>query len=150
MRFTTALALAALGLFLVQAQADEPKKADSATLLGDYEIVGGERGGKELTADRLKEVKVRIAANAITTYDRDKKEVYAASYALDSEQRPWHITMTATLTPADDGKGAKAEGLIEMKGDTVRLIYALPGGKAPTQFKTGEKQQMFVLKRTGK
>jgi uncharacterized protein (TIGR03067 family) len=148
MKWATALALAALGLFAFQARADEPK-ADSATLLGDYEIVSGERGGKELTADRLKEVKVRIAANAITTYDRDKKEVYAASYALDSEQRPWHITMTTTLTPGDD-KGTKAEGLIEMKGDTVRLIYALPGGKPPTQFKTSENQQMFVLKRSGK
>jgi hypothetical protein len=44
-------------------------------------------------------------------------------------------------------KGETADGLIERKGDTVTLIYALPGGKAPTEFKTNEKQQMFTLKK---
>ena len=39
-----------------------------------------------------------------------------------------------------------AKGLIEKKGDTVKLIYALPGGETPTEFKTKEKQLMFVLK----
>jgi hypothetical protein len=42
------------------------------------------------------------------------------------------------------------EGLIASEGETVKLIYALPGGKAPTEFKTAEKQQMFVLKKVKK
>jgi uncharacterized protein (TIGR03067 family) len=99
--------------------------------------------------DRLKDVTVRIAANAITTFDKDKKEIYAATYKLDTSRKPWRIMMTATITPVD-GKGTKAEGLVERDGDTFKLIYALPGGKAPTEFKTGEKQQMFVLKKRGK
>jgi hypothetical protein len=45
-------------------------------------------------------------------------------------------------------KGEKARGLIEKRGNTVKLIYALPGGDMPTSFeKTIDKQMMFVLKR---
>lgn len=89
---------------------------------------------------------MRIAKNAITTYDKDMKEVYVATYELDTSQEPWRIKMKATLTPVN-GKGTIAEGLIEKDGETVRLIYALPGGKSPTEFQTSEGQQMFVLKR---
>lgn len=118
-------------------------------LIGAYEIVAGERGGEKISPERLEGVKVRIGANTITTVDKDKKEVYAATYELDTSQKPWRIMMTATRPPSD-GKGDKAAGLIQMEGDTIKLIYALPGGKAPTEFKTGEKQQMFVLKRSEK
>jgi len=147
MKFIT-LGTAALLLFWSQVQADEIKKekADTAKLVGTYTIVSGERGGQRIAADHLKDVTVRIAANAITTFDKDKKEAYAATYELDTNRKPWRITMTATITPVD-GKGTKTKGLIERDGDTVQLIYALPGGKAPTEFKTDEKQQMFVLKK---
>jgi uncharacterized protein (TIGR03067 family) len=151
MRRIIALVLAGFGLLWFQARAEDPKKenADAAKLVGAYEAVAGERGGQKISADRLKDIMVRIAVNAITTFDKDEKKVYAATYELDTSRQPWRITMTATLTPVN-GKGAKAEGLIKVDGDSVKLIYALPGGKAPTDFKTGEKQQMFVLKRTGK
>ena len=51
--------------------------------------------------------------------------------------------MTSKLETKED---AVAKGLIEKDGDTVRLIYALPDGQTPTEFKTGEKQLMFVMK----
>ena len=124
-------------------------QAEAGMLVGSYEIVSGEKGGKKTTEDRLKDVHVQIAANAITTFDKDKKMVYAATYKLNTSKKPWRITMTATLTPVD-GKGTKAEGLIQMDGDRVQLIYALPGGTAPTDFQTREKQQMFVLKKSSK
>ena len=44
-------------------------------------------------------------------------------------------------------KEAEAVGLVKREGDTVTLIYALPGGKPPTEFKTQERQNLFVLKR---
>lgn len=142
--FAAGLALMAVILF----QGCTEDRADTQKLLGKYQLVRGDKGGQEIPADRLKDVTVHIAANAITTFDKDKKEVYAATYQIDPTQQPWRITMTATLTPVD-GKGTKAEGLIKREGDTVKLIYALPGGKAPTDFKCEEKQQMFVLKRLG-
>jgi uncharacterized protein (TIGR03067 family) len=153
MKFIMALGFAALGLCWSQVRADDEKKDSKSgpdRLVGEYVIVGGEKDGEKVSPDRLKEVKVRIARNAITTFDRQNKEVYVATYDLNTDREPWRITMTATLTPAPQGKGARSEGLIQMEGETVRLIYALPGGKAPSDFKAGEKQQMFVLKRAGK
>ena len=37
--------------------------------------------------------------------------------------------------------------VIELKGQTLKVCYALPGGKTPTGFKTGEKQHLIVLER---
>ena len=40
-----------------------------------------------------------------------------------------------------------AEGLIEKQSDdTLRLVYNLPGGEAPDDFKADKNQQMFILK----
>ena len=105
--FAAGLALMAVILF----QGCTEDRADTQKLLGKYQLVRGDKGGQEIPADRLKDVTVHIAANAITTFDKDKKEVYAATYQIDPTQQPWRITMTATLTPVD-GKGTKAEGLI--------------------------------------
>ena len=40
-----------------------------------------------------------------------------------------------------------AKGLIEKEDDTVRIIYALPGGDLPTEFRTKDKQLLFVMKK---
>ncbi len=60
--------------------------------------------------------------------------------------------MKSKITPYTDKKGEEvtAKGLIEKDGDTVKLIYALPGGEMPTEFKTKEKQLMFVMKNENK
>ena len=57
--------------------------------------------------------------------------------------------MKSKVTPYkgdDSKKEVVAMGLMEMEGDTVKLIYALPGGEMPTEFKTKEKQLMFIMK----
>ena len=43
-------------------------------------------------------------------------------------------------------KGQHADGLIAVDDDKLKLIYALPDGKMPVEFKTGDQQLMFVLK----
>ena len=45
-------------------------------------------------------------------------------------------------------KGSTAEGIVEVKGDELKLCYAVEG-KAPTEFKTkeGDKHHLFVLKK---
>lgn len=152
MRFTSALVAATvlLGVQTLTGAPEDEKKADPTALVGTYEIVAGERAGAKLPPAEVQGVTVRIAKNAFTTYDKDKKEVYVATYELDPSSKPWRIHMTGSVTPVEGGKGTKAEGLVAVEGDTVKLIYALPGGKAPTDFKAGEKQQFFLLKRTGK
>jgi hypothetical protein len=55
--------------------------------------------------------------------------------------------MTSMLAPT---KGETVKGLIEKDGEQLRLIYALPGGAMPKEFKTQEKQLLFVMKPVSK
>lgn len=120
--------------------ADE--KAGEAKLEGGYTVVSGEEGGKAVPADHIKGSMVRFAGDRITGTDGNKKEFFAAKYTLDTSKKPWVIHMTSTAP-----KEAKAEGLIKKEGDTITLVYSLPGAPAPTEFKTKEKgQHLFVLK----
>jgi uncharacterized protein (TIGR03067 family) len=137
-----------LALFAVRAGVAEPNAAASepGMLVGLYKIVSGERDGQPIEAARLTDVTMRIATNAITTYDKEKKQVYAATYKLDRSRTPMPITLRATLTP-DKSEGVEAPGLLAIDGQTVKLVYALPGGEAPEQMKAGPKQQLFVLQR---
>src|SRR5436305_2174801 len=108
-------------------------RGGQARLVGTYAIVAGEKGGRPEADERIKGTTVRITADRIVVTDSNTKETFAATYKVDTGKKPWAITMTSTLPPS---KGETARGLIERNGDTVRLIYALPGGEAPTRFKT--------------
>jgi uncharacterized protein (TIGR03067 family) len=171
MKFVTAslLSLFVCGTLCNYLNADDPKQdkqdtvpatneidANAEKMVGVYRISGGERNGQPIPMERLVDITVRVTPKVITTFDKDKKEFYAATYELDTTRTPWRITLTATMVPIDgresrvDGRGAKSEGLVQIEGDTLKLVYQLPDGKSPNQFKTEEKQQMFILKRSSK
>jgi uncharacterized protein (TIGR03067 family) len=118
----------------------EDKKAPKS-LEGTYTLVSGEEDGKAVPEERIKGGIVRFTADKITGTDKDKKEFFAANYKLDATKTPWAITMTSTAPKAGD-----APGLVKKEGDTLTVIYALPGGEAPKEFKAGPKQHLFVLK----
>ncbi len=153
-RTTLSLAfVAALLAYAPSSADDKPAPKDSgapADLLGGYTIVAGERYGEKEPAERIEGVTVRIAEDAIIVLDKEKKEVYAQTYKVNTASKPWKITLKSKITPyteKSNGTGeAIAQGLIEKDGETVRLIYALPGGETPTEFKTKQKQLMFVMK----
>ncbi len=143
--------LCALGLLTSTVRADDgpkPISGEPAKLLGGYTIVAGEKFGEKEPTERIEGTTVRIADDAIIVLDKDKKEVYAQTYKIDTTSKPWKITLKSKITPKNQSSDEEhvAKGLIKMEGDTVTLIYALPGGETPTEFKTKEKQLMFVLK----
>jgi uncharacterized protein (TIGR03067 family) len=147
MQLTSSLLTAVAILVCVQVRAGETKGLTPRDLVGVYRITAGEHGGKAIPAKELKVDRVAFTEDEVTVLDKATKKVYAASYKLDGAKVPTRIHMVG-LEPK---KGETADGLIEKKGNMVRLIYALPGGKVPTEFKTSEKQQMFTLKKvTGK
>lgn len=123
--------------------ADEPPggKSAAASLVGTYTIVSGSEGGKPIPRNRLDSDLVIFTADEVYGIDRDKKRFFAAKYVLDSSRMPWVIRMKSTQP-----READATGLIEKSGDTIRLIYNLPGGKPPDDFKPEENQQLFVLR----
>jgi uncharacterized protein (TIGR03067 family) len=141
--FVTRLSLAALLLTAAGAIAEDKSQTGAEQLLGGYTIISGERFGQPEPAERIKDVTVNFTRNEIRVTDKDKKEIYVAVYKLDTTKKPWVITMTSTVAPV---KGEVAKGLIEKNGDTIRLIYALPGAEMPTGFKTKERQLLFVMK----
>lgn len=122
------------------------KAKDTAILQGAYMLMGGEKDGEKISAERIQGSTVRITESSITSFDKDQKETYVVNYTLDMSQKPWMITMTSTVAPV---KGEVARGLIEKNGDTVKLIYAVRGGDAPDNFTTKDKQLMFVMKKLG-
>ncbi|MBA4067387.1 MAG: hypothetical protein C0501_27495 [Isosphaera sp.] len=157
---STLKAVAVFGLaasaFLVATAQDRPPdggqkdkgaggKEGAAPLEGGYTIVSGERDGKAIPEAEIKGSVVRFSGNKITGTDKDRKEFFAATYTVTGDKGgdkgPWTIKMKST-SPKD----AEAVGMVKKDGDTVTIVYALPGGEAPKEFKTKEKQNLFVLK----
>jgi len=123
-----------------QAQA----RADDTKLDGTYIATSGEREGKAITEDQLKGVTFRFDGEKLTITDRTGKEIHKCTHTVDTSAKPWKITMKMT----DSANQEKtAVGLIEKTGDTVKFVYPLAGGETPTEFKTKEKQEMYVLKK---
>lgn len=140
---TFAVPFGAIALLSVATLADDQKAAPK--LDGGYTIVSGEKAGKAIPEGEIKGATVKFTGDRIIGTDKDMKEFFAASYMLDTSKTPWAIKMKS-IAP----KEAEAVGLVKKDGDTVTIIYALPGGAAPTEFKTKENQQMFVLKNLNK
>ena len=142
-----------MGFTAVAAQperAPDDKKATEKkppVLEGGYTLVSGEKDGKAIPEADIKGALVRITDTNIVGTDKDKKELFAGTYTLDTGKTPWTMTMTSK---DKSGKEVTAQGIVKKDGDTVTIIYALPGGEAPKEFKTKDRQHLFVLKNTGK
>ncbi len=136
-------------LFVVAAGAEDPLvkgKPAKFELDGLYTITAGERDGKEVPADRLKDSIIKFDGDKAIGTDKDKKDFFGCTFTLDKTTTPYTILMTSTAPVA----GTRAVGIIEMKDDVVKLCYALPDGAAPKEFKTKEKQNAFTLKKIAK
>jgi uncharacterized protein (TIGR03067 family) len=153
LKLSAAFALVVMLSSLAVAQETDSttKKADKATtpesLVGRYTIASGEKEGSKEPEERIKGTTVTFTKETVIVADKDKKEIYSASYTLDTKTTPCQITMTSKV---EGSAGEIARGLIQQDRDdenVVRLIYALPKGEIPTEFKTKEKQLMFVLKK---
>jgi uncharacterized protein (TIGR03067 family) len=140
------LAVAILAMSSWAAAQDQKKQAEpeAASLAGTYRITAGQVGKAKIPAEHLKDDRVTITDRTISVFDKNRKETYAATYSLDKKKTPWVLHMTSTVAPSP---GVKSEGLVGKDGSTLKLIYALPGGKAPDDFEPEEKQQLFVLER---
>jgi uncharacterized protein (TIGR03067 family) len=138
----TALVLLASGVATFAQDAEKPSKNP---LLGEYVMVSGKDNGETVPEERIKGNIVRITDDTITAVDRDEKEIYVAKYMLDTTHTPYKIMMTIAGGPRD-AKGDKAEGIVELKGETLRMAYAYAGGDVPKDFKSiGKKQLEFTM-----
>jgi uncharacterized protein (TIGR03067 family) len=144
--FTVAvLALAACGATADDRKLTQPVMKQS--LEGSYTILSGEREGKPIPMAEIDGSTVVVTKTNIMSADKDKKELFSATYTLDLTKTPATISMTRRM-PGKDGSTIEetAAGLVKWEMDKVTIVYAMPGGKTPTEFKAGDKQILLVLR----
>lgn len=139
----TTLVLTALVSYSGGDLKEKDKGLTTKGLEGTYRLVSSENSGEPVPDKENEGAMVRFTKDRIMATDRDRKETYAATYKLDASKTPAVIHMMSLLPK----KGMPAKGIVEIKGDTVRLIYSFDEGKAPTEFKTQKGQIMVVLER---
>lgn len=147
MRATRWLGAVALLVFLGAAGAEDDKdngKLDPAKLVGTWTYVSGVKDGQKVDAEMLKKGTVEITKDTITL--KSDMGNFVIKYKLDAAKTPAQLDMEITEGPA--GVGSKAPGIIELKGDELKLCYVPMGDAPPKDFsaKEGSKAHLFVLK----
>jgi uncharacterized protein (TIGR03067 family) len=147
MRATRLLGGMILLVFLGTAGAEDKAdaKLDAAKIVGSWSYVSAVRDGAKVDADRLKDGTVKITKETITLENDMGK--FVIKYKLDTKKSPAQLEMEITEGP--QGVGAKAAGIIELKGEELKLAYIPMGEEAPKDFaaKEGSKAHSFVLKK---
>jgi uncharacterized protein (TIGR03067 family) len=139
------LGLIALLALCVPAGAEDKAKLDPAKLVGTWNYVSAVKDGKKVPEDNLKKGVVEITKDNITLKSEDGN--FVIKYKLDPDTKPCGLKMEITDGPG--GVGSKANGIIALDGDDLKICYPPMGGDAPTDFtsKEGSGRHLFVLKR---
>ena len=134
-------------LVVVAGLASAADKFDPAKLTGKWKFTEGTKAGMKVNDTGLA-ADVTIDKDKITIKGGDMTHVM--EYKLDTTKTPVEISLEGKEGPA---LGSKADGIIELDGDTLKLAYTtnIPGfdGKKPTKFEStaDNKAFYFVLKR---
>ena len=127
--------------------AEEKKKFDPASIQGKWKFTEGTKFGTKVDEQNLKS-DVTITKDTITIKAAD--ETHVMSFKLDATKSPIEINLEGKEGAS---KGATAEGIIEVDGDTLKLAYSTSiagfDGKRPTKFESTKdgKSFFFVLKK---
>src|SRR5262245_37666751 len=120
-----ALGLGLIGLLGVtvgaQEKKKEEKKADALKLEGKYMLVSGKKTGTDI-GDDAKKGEYTISADKITI--KGMGVTFVMGYKLDPKTDPVGIDMEILEGP-EGTKGSKAQGIVELKGETLKLAYTM-------------------------
>jgi uncharacterized protein (TIGR03067 family) len=124
-----ALGLGLIGFVGLPTRADDKKDEkddkDGVKLSGKYTLVGGKKNDKAIDEDAKKGEydfgpdKITIKGNGVT---------FVMGYKLVSKTNPADIDMEILDGP-EGTKGSKAAGIVEVKGDTIKLAYSMDKDK---------------------
>ena len=141
---TLVLSVALLSISGVFAEKDEAKKEetkfDAAKLEGTYKITAGWKEGEKVDEKNLSG-KVVIKKGSIELYG-EKDVEHAFDFKLDTKTTPVSIDLKGTQGP---GKDSEAKGIIEIKGDEVKLAYNSMGGDRPKNFESKKESKIFLF-----
>jgi uncharacterized protein (TIGR03067 family) len=123
----------------------EDVKFDADKLYGTWKITGGKKGGTDATDDAKKTV-VTISKDKLVMEMKgpmgDMK--FEFKYTIDAKVTPVAVDLEITEGPI--GKGEKRKGILELKGDDLKLAYPPEEGDRPAKFDDG-KSHSFTLKK---
>jgi uncharacterized protein (TIGR03067 family) len=139
---TTATFTLVLGLLGLLGPAAEGQDKKAPKLEGKYTLVSGKRNGAAID-DESKKAAYSFTADKVTI--KGGEVMFVMSYKIDPKTDPMNIDMEILEGP-EGTKGSKAQGIIEVKDDTVKLAYSVEKDKRPKDFK-GEKDFYFELKK---
>jgi uncharacterized protein (TIGR03067 family) len=108
---------------------------DKIDLAGKYTLVSGKKEGKDVD-EKAKKAKYSATADTFTIEGSDSK--FVIGYKVKPGTAPAEIDMAIAEGP-DGTKGIIAVGIVQVKGDTLKLAYSLDKEKRPKDFdgKTG-------------
>lgn len=142
----TLYALLCAAAFGQEQRAEKAAEITPSQLVGSYTIVESEKSGEKTEKEKIDGVVVHFTEEKIVATDKDKNNVYACTYKLDTSKSPIEIHMTSIIP---EHREAKSKGLIKKEGDKLVLIYTLPDHEEmPKEFKTKEGQVMVTLQKT--
>jgi len=113
---------------------------DDDTLQGTWLPAVAELGGKPFPDEVRKSMKLVIKDDKYTVTVGEK--VDQGTVKLNPKTKPKAMDITGTDGP---NKGKTFPAIYERDGDTLRICYDLSGKGYPTEFKTGEGTQLFLV-----
>lgn len=136
---TLALTLGLAACLALTAGTADDKKLD---LSGKYALVSGKKNGGDVD-EKSKKATYTFTADTVTIAGGDAK--FVISYKLKPDTTPVQIDLSITDGP-DGAKGTPAVGIVEVKGDTLKLAYSLDKDKRPKNF-DGKDGYTYELKK---
>jgi uncharacterized protein (TIGR03067 family) len=120
----------------------QEKKAEAPKIEGKWTLVSGKKNGSDIDENSKK-----------STYTIDKTKItiegdgakFVMGYKFD-EKDPKNVTFEILESPIPDLKGQKALGILELKGDDMKMAYSTDKDKRPKDFE-GKADFLFVFKK---
>jgi uncharacterized protein (TIGR03067 family) len=113
---------------------------DGDTLEGTWLPSAAELGGKMFPEEIRKTIKLVVNDDKYTVTVGE--QVDKGTVKLNPSAKPKELDITGTEGP---NKGKKIPAIYERDGDTLRVCYDLSGKNRPTEFKTKEGTQLFLV-----
>src|SRR5260370_5649249 len=131
-----ALALVGLLVCLGTVSQARQEKNDKEALKGTWTVNKAEENGK--AQDELNKAKFTFKDDKLTLKLPMEKDPVELTYTLEAGNTP----KTIDIKPTDSKD--PAQGIYELKGDTLKLCVMDPGGKRPGEFKAGGKGVVLI------
>jgi uncharacterized protein (TIGR03067 family) len=114
---------------------------DAVAVRGSWTCVSAVVDGKPLPEKTARKLKLTLTADRYKT-ERADEVLFDSTYRLEPGHKPGRIEMIGT---EGDAAGKPALGIYLLEGDTLKICYAMPGGKRPERFESAAGSGVFLV-----